>query len=71
MTADRPSNTGPVMFCNFANVTASLSIVQVAPLADTVMSPLSPSETPAPEPLPAGPCGPCGPTAATMIRQRS
>jgi hypothetical protein len=40
---DRPISDGPVMSCNFANVTASLSIVQVAPLADTVMSPLSPS----------------------------
>ena len=32
----------------FASVTAPLSMVHVAPLPETVMSPLSPSETPPP-----------------------
>ena len=33
-------------FACFASVTVAASIVHVAPDADTVMSPLSPSETP-------------------------
>ena len=43
---ERPNNLSVLIFCIFAKVTTSLSIVQVAPEADTVISPLSPSETP-------------------------
>ena len=54
LTPPAPIFTASIPVLNFASVTTPLSIVQVAPLPVTVISPLSPSLMPPPPPLYCG-----------------